>query len=62
MCQHSGEIRHLQIEGRRTRGELNHGGNISHTVNASRTILTNSSLLFILVIESRIVIFFKESG
>ena len=60
MCQHSGEIRHGQTEGRRTRGEVYHGGNISYTVHASRIILTNPSLLFILVIESRIVIFLKN--
>ena len=34
--------------------------NISYTVHASCTILTNPSLLFILVIESRIVIFLKN--
>ena len=46
MCQHSGEIRHGQTEGRRTRGEVNHGGNISYTVHASCTIHANPSLLF----------------
>ena len=60
MCQHSGEIRHGQTAGRRTRGEVNHVGHISYTVHAFRTILTNTLLLFMLVIEFRTVLYFKN--
>ena len=51
-CANTGGIRHGQTAGRRTRGEVNHGENISYTVHTSRTILTNPFLIFIVVIES----------